>query len=177
MISLLGTAVDWFAPVGVAEPLATDRSDNTARAQVPEATQWTQVGPAIGDFGLFRHVDHEAGVMCYALLGYGKGMGQSYQNWKNNNPDVVLGYRPTCTCSADSVPGIVLDPFIGSGTTAEVCGLLGLSCVGLDVSHSYLDQQAKVRSRVSVPSDALDDLPLFDTLTGAGQLSMGVNKD
>jgi DNA modification methylase len=33
--------------------------------------------------------------------------------------------------------GLVLDPFIGSGTTAVVCNRLGIDCIGIDI-----DQQA-----------------------------------
>jgi len=32
----------------------------------------------------------------------------------------------------------VCDPFIGSGTTARVCGRLGIDCVGFDIDDSYL---------------------------------------
>jgi DNA modification methylase len=78
----------------------------------------------------------------------------------NNN---VLGYRPACSCGReDWRPGIVLDCFCGSGTTLQVAKDLMLSGVGLDLAHTYLDEQAKVRAQVGAPSGALDDLPLFN---------------
>jgi hypothetical protein len=32
----------------------------------------------------------------------------------------TTGFRPTCSCNAGTAPGIVLDPFAGSGTTLQV---------------------------------------------------------
>ena len=64
---------------------------------------------------------------------------------------------------ADDPPG--LDPFFGSGTTGVVCRELGLDFVGLDISHDYLEKQAKPRALRQMPKGALDGLPLF----GGGQ--------
>lgn len=47
-------------------------------------------------------------------------------------------YRPTCKHRARAVPGIVLDPFAGDGTTNMVARELGLRCIGLDLSYEYL---------------------------------------
>jgi len=84
----------------------------------------------------------------------------------------TTGWRPTCTCDAgDPIPATVLDPFVGSGTTLLVARQLGRRGVGLDLSYSYLHDQA--RKRLSL--DALDawangiaandngyhDLPMF----------------
>jgi len=35
---------------------------------------------------------------------------------------------------------VILDPFIGSGTTAIVCKKLNRNCIGIDVSQFYLDK-------------------------------------
>ena len=64
-------------------------------------------------------------------------------------------------CTIAPVPGIVLDPFLGSGTTLAVAKELGLRGIGLDLSHEYLDQQAKIRVGIGAPSNALDGLPMF----------------
>jgi len=61
---------------------------------------------------------------------------------------------------ADPIPGWVLDPFVGSGTTLEVCKELGVNAIGLDISLDYLDEHAKPRIGLT-PSGALDTLPLF----------------
>lgn len=34
--------------------------------------------------------------------------------------------------------GRVLDPFLGSGTTAIICQRLGINCVGIDISETYI---------------------------------------
>ena len=35
--------------------------------------------------------------------------------------------------------GLVLDPFVGSGTTVQVAEILGRKSVGIDIQHKYLD--------------------------------------
>lgn len=85
----------------------------------------------------------------------------------------VIEYRATCECSITNdeqprggprppVPGLVLDPFMGSGTTGLVAREFGVDFVGCDISFQYLDEQAKVRTNTGQPSGALSDLPLFN---------------
>lgn len=52
----------------------------------------------------------------------------------------TLGWLPTCSCPQDSptVPGIVLDCFVGSGTTALAAQELGRRCWGIDLSADYI---------------------------------------
>ena len=60
----------------------------------------------------------------------------------------TLGFRPACTCpAAKPVPCVVLDPFVGSGTTAAVAQSLGRDCVGIDLNPKYLTM---ARQRVKV---------------------------
>ena len=76
----------------------------------------------------------------------------------------VLGYRPTCEhehTQEEAVPGIVFDPFVGSGTTVAVAKSLLRQGIGIDISMEYLDHQAKIRTGEGMPSNALEDLPLF----------------
>ena len=103
--------------------------------------------------------------------------------------NTVLGHRPTCDCNPShefreasyhcsncdmtigeavalksdycSVPGIVCDPFVGSGTTVMVARQLLRRGIGFDLSRPYLDEQAKVRTGSGMPSTGLDNLPLF----------------
>lgn len=42
-----------------------------------------------------------------------------------------------CILSGSEVGGTVLDPFIGSGTTAEVAHLLGRECIGIELNQQY----------------------------------------
>lgn len=55
----------------------------------------------------------------------------------------TLGWEPSCShYDADFFrhPCIVLDPFIGSGTTAQVARSLGRHCVGIDLDHRNVPQ-------------------------------------
>ena len=44
-----------------------------------------------------------------------------------------------CGCGAAFAPGVVLDPFLGSGTTAEYCEENNLSWVGIELSGEYCE--------------------------------------
>lgn len=75
----------------------------------------------------------------------------------------ILGYRPTCECPEhEPVPGIVLDLFVGSGTTLQVAKEIGVHGIGLDLSYDYLRDQARLRVEKVMPRNALDGLPLFE---------------
>jgi site-specific DNA-methyltransferase (cytosine-N4-specific) len=81
------------------------------------------------------------------------------------------GFSPTCACNAPTRPGLVLDPFCGSGTTLLVARELGLDAVGVDLSWEYVSTIARERLGLTAlqawqeGSDAraerFDDLPLF----------------
>jgi hypothetical protein len=57
----------------------------------------------------------------------------------------TLGYQPTCDCDAGTKPGVVLDPFAGSGTTLMVARKHGRNGIGLDLSFEYLTTNARER--------------------------------
>jgi hypothetical protein len=50
----------------------------------------------------------------------------------------VIGYT-TCDCNVPFVPGIVLDPFMGSGTTAVYCEKNHYRWIGCEVSDKYCE--------------------------------------
>ena len=78
--------------------------------------------------------------------------------------NIVSGYRSTCGhphTQAEAVPGIVCDPFVGSGTTVMVAKQLLRRGIGFDLSMEYLDLQATLRTGIGSPSNQLDNLPLF----------------
>ena len=46
---------------------------------------------------------------------------------------------------------VLLDPFIGSGTTAAVAQRLGRRAVGVDLNPKYLEMAARRVGKVSLP--------------------------
>ena len=62
----------------------------------------------------------------------------------------TTGWTPTCTCDAgDPVPATVLDPFAGSGTTADVARQLGRRWQLIELSREYCDSH--IIPRLSEP--------------------------
>ena len=64
----------------------------------------------------------------------------------------------------DPVSCTILDPFCGSGTTGVVAQRLGRSFIGLDLSYSYLHDQA--RKRIAEALADTGETHTVDTLTG-----------
>lgn len=60
----------------------------------------------------------------------------------------TVGWRPTCSCGMDyTVPCVVLDPFMGSGTTGAVAIRGGRSFIGIELNPSYVDMAlARIKS-------------------------------
>jgi DNA modification methylase len=48
-----------------------------------------------------------------------------------------------CGCNAGFEPGIVLDPFMGSGTTAKEALKQGKRYLGIDLKQEYIDMANK----------------------------------
>ncbi len=88
--------------------------------------------------------DHKLTLEC--------GKGRSWRHPRNiegYEPAQTLGFRPACTCqaAAEPVPCVVLDPFVGSGTTAAVARSLGRDCIGIDLNPKYLTMaRARVKA-------------------------------
>lgn len=53
-------------------------------------------------------------------------------------------WKALCECECETVPCIILDPFLGSGTTAIVARKLGRDVIGIDIGSDYC-QLAKDR--------------------------------
>jgi DNA modification methylase len=70
---------------------------------------------------------------------------------------IASGYVPGCECGAGFTPGIVLDPFAGSGTTLVVAKRMGFNYVGIELSEKYCEM---VRRRLA---DEIVSLELFGT--------------
>lgn len=57
-----------------------------------------------------------------------------------HNESRTLGFRPICKCgAAESISGIILDPFGGSGTTAEVAVKHGRRVVLIELNADYIE--------------------------------------
>lgn len=78
-----------------------------------------------------------------------------------------LGYHAVCSCGGDTVPGLVLDPFLGSGTVTQVAERMGRRSIGIELQREY---QSVMLERFGRPKPqegqaALDiDAPLPDWL-------------
>lgn len=88
----------------------------------------------------------------------------------------TTGWRPTCSCPpADPVPCTVLDPFMGSGTTAVVAYRMGRRAVGVELSGEYLEAIAIPRILAEYtddPARAMRDRAARKDLEAAGQMGM-----
>lgn len=94
--------------------------------------------PHVEKSDLDRFGNGEAGVH--------RKVGQAYQNWLNENPARTVGWEPTCKCECEAVPDIVLDPFMGSGTTAAVSLQHGRQYLGCELNQEYEAlQQQRIR--------------------------------
>ena len=102
-----------------------------------------------------------------------RAKGQKHQDWKNAHPDAITGYACACPdTSAPATPGVVLDPFGGTGTTALVADVLGRDGITVDLSADYCrlaewrttDPKQRARAaRVEAVEPVSDDQPdLFE---------------
>jgi len=76
-----------------------------------------------------------------------RGQGQKLQNWRENHPDKFIGYT-NCGCNAGWEGGIVLDPFMGAGTTALVALKQKKRFIGIEIKQGYIDMSNKRIAKV-----------------------------
>ncbi len=67
----------------------------------------------------------------------------------------TIGWRPSCSCSPvqEPRPGLVLDPFAGSGRTGLTATRMGLDFVGLELNPEYAEMARRLLH---------EDAPLFN---------------
>jgi hypothetical protein len=51
----------------------------------------------------------------------------------------TTGFVPGCTCDADTMPSLVIDPFCGSGTTGVVAVRHGRHFLGIELNPAYAE--------------------------------------
>lgn len=73
-----------------------------------------------------------------ALYGVGKFATATGRRHMEHTDRTITGYACACPdTTAPSTPGVVLDPFSGTGTTALVATMLGRHGIGVDMSADY----------------------------------------
>jgi site-specific DNA-methyltransferase (cytosine-N4-specific) len=55
----------------------------------------------------------------------------------------TLCWQRSCKCVAEPVPGVVFDPFMGSGTVGQVAQRLGRKWIGIELNPDYVKLQAQ----------------------------------
>lgn len=97
----------------------------------------------------------------------GSGRGKNADRSKHAPPAPIINqyWNPTCDCNAGTRAGVVLDPFVGSGTTCMVARKHGRDAIGLDLSFNYLTVNARERLQYG------DYINVAD---GISQLTIGV---
>jgi site-specific DNA-methyltransferase (adenine-specific) len=74
-----------------------------------------------------------------------------------NGQAIRAQVRPDCVClDADSRPGLVLDPFMGSGTTALVAQRLGRDWLGIELNPDFAaqaDRRVAAGSTLTIDAD------------------------
>lgn len=96
-----------------------------------------------------------------AIKGKKTGTNSTIVPPKNN----TIGWQPTCQCNADTRPGIVLDMFMGAGTTALVAIQNDRHYIGCDLSAEYVDM---ARQRIA----EFNPMQSHETGNGMTQLSL-----
>jgi len=67
----------------------------------------------------------------------------------------IIGWKKECGCqTSEVIPCVVLDPFVGSGTTVATALQLGRHGIGIDLSEQYLRENAIPRIEEAMSSAA-----------------------
>ncbi len=86
-----------------------------------------------------REVERTAMVLNRSERTHEKGRTRSSGTMVEPLSATTIGWAPSCKHEAPAIPATVLDPFLGSGTTAYVAKSLGRHAVGIDLNPEYLE--------------------------------------
>ena len=91
------------------------------------------------DYAAFREATGDWNASLRTADGYDQKANRCVDGTPRSWQGQITGYA--CACpdnSAPSTPGVVLDPFAGTGTTVMVARALGRTGIGVDLSADYL---------------------------------------
>lgn len=71
----------------------------------------------------------------------------------------TVGWQPTCECNGATVPGLVLDPFCGSGTTGQVAVEEGRRFLGFELNPKYVEMSKRRIGGAQAPLPIADLQP------------------
>jgi hypothetical protein len=99
---------------------------------------------------------HEGRQRGGAVEVRGGGNG-AWKKWRDEHPPATLGWRSNCDpgcVNGDKFqtqnPCVVLDPFMGSGTTALVARKHGRRSIGIELNPEYADLAARRLQQLSL---------------------------
>ena len=92
-----------------------------------------------------------------------EGTGNSCANSVAGVSVKTIGWAPGCACDAgEPVPCLVLDPFLGSGTTVAVARELGRHGVGCELNPEYAELARERIGKAERPETYRDDTKVTD---------------
>jgi DNA modification methylase len=105
-----------------------------------------------------REVERTAMVIDRSERTHALGRTRSSGTMLEPPTSTTLGFSPSCSCNAATVPGVCLDPFAGAGTTGLVADRLGRNAILIELHAGYAEMSHR---RIT------DDAPLFAEVVAA----------
>ncbi len=146
-----------FATFPTEIPRRAILAGTSARGACPECgAPWKRVVEREG--GNWQERKAAGAPMRY---GMNNNKGEAITHYGGSESNTV-GWQPTCTCAnnADTVPCVVLDPFLGSGTTLAVARMLGRAGIGIELNPDYAELARERIGKAQPALLALDTLEI-----------------
>ena len=77
------------------------------------------------------------------------------ENRQNHPTQKPEGLMERMILASSNEGGLILDPFVGSGTTLRVCQQLNRKCIGIELNPEYIEL---IKNRLSIPFDGFDSI-------------------